>query len=152
IAGHTNINQLSQVIYAYLSALLTFFADSPEHIQVGNKSLHPTRNTLAPGHTGLRTPYRYTYANNSRAHTTHSSLYLAAVPNHPAHIRGGTEHVTELHIVHNFHAVTHGHGMVTVITHNAFGLAGGTGGVEYIERVITPYRSAIGRLRPGNRL
>src|SRR5690606_27893364 len=139
-------------IFACLSALRIFFADSPERSRGGKQSFHTILSTHAPERTGIWSAYRFTFVKNGGAAGDQRRINNVGVANHPAHIRGGPEHVTGLHIVHNFHAVTHGHGMATVITHNAFGLAGGTGGVEYIERVITPYRSAIGRLRPGNRL
>ena len=72
------------------------------------------------------------------------------VANDPTDVGSGPENVTGIDAINIFHRPFKGNGMAAVITDNAFGFAGGAGGVEDVERISGGDGHAIVRLCGGD--
>ena len=90
--------------------------------------------------------HRLALIEDGRAAVQQRPVDDVGMADHPAHVGGRPVNVAWVHVVDVLHGPFEGHHVPAVVAHHAFGLAGGAGRIEDIERVRGGDGDAVGGL------
>ena len=139
--------QTRNIVLARQRRLRVLFFDGSKCRRRGEQGLHPVLGNHAPEGTRIRGHDRLAFVQNRCTAVDQRTVDDIGVAHDPADIGCGPVNLARLHVIDGAHAVLHCDRMTTVLAHHSLGFAGGAGGVKYVERVATPDRNAIDRLR-----
>ena len=144
LAGKEQRIHAREIVFLQVLAFRVFFLDRTERGRCGEQHLHAVFLDHAPERARVRGADRLAFVHHGGAAGEQRRVHDVAVADDPADVRGSPVHITGLDVVDVLHGPVHGHGVTAVVTHHAFRLTGGAGGVEDVQRIGRLDRHAIG--------
>ena len=144
LAGDELVAQRGDVVIPHEQAVRVLLLHGAESRGGHKEAIHAVVLDDPPKHAGIRGAHRLALEEHRRAAAQQRAVNDVGVPDHPADVRGGPEHVARIDPVDGLHAPVQRHRMAAVVAHHALGLAGGAGGVEDVERVMGIHRHPVG--------
>ena len=148
LAGQEQRLEATDVVLCHQLGVRILLLDGAKGGGRGEEALHPILADQSPEGAGIRGLHRLALVDHGGGAAQQRRIDDIGVADHPPHVRGGEEDLARRHVVDGLHGVGQRHGIAAGIAHHALGLAGGTGGVEDIERIAALDRHAVSRCCP----
>ena len=134
-AGQEQRPQARNVMPLQPPAIGIFLLDRAKGGRRGKEGPRSVLLDQAPESPGIGGPYRLALVDQRGAAVDQRSVDDVGVADDPADVRGREEHLAGRHAIDALHRVVQRHRMPAIIAHHALGLAGGSRGVQDVQRI-----------------
>ena len=134
-----------KIVFGDEASFGILLADRAERGGCREQRFHAVAFDCAPIDAGIRRADRFALEEHRRAAGQQRRVADVGMAHDPADVGCGPENLARLHVVDRLHRIMEGHRMPAIVADHALGRAGGSRGVEDVERVGREHGHAIGR-------